>query len=141
MVRHRILAGARKWIGPWEGLVFIRFLKNLMYFIFCLTNPPDMQISSHLTTTTFCPFNNSLANIDASLPNMWCLASTTTLLAQIPDPETIYFRSCCCCGFFFLSREMKGRIRVLSVTFIIGSFLLLLILGFWVNIDFLVLDF
>lgn len=89
MVRQRIFEGALKWIGPWEGLVFMRFLKNLKYFIFCLTNPPEMQISSHLTTTTLCPFSSSLAIIDASLPSIWCLASTTILFAQIPDPDTI----------------------------------------------------
>jgi hypothetical protein len=51
MVLHRIRAGARKWIGPLLGLVFILFLKNRKYFIFCLTRPPDKQISSHRTTT------------------------------------------------------------------------------------------
>ena len=60
-----------------------------MYFIFCRTSPPDMHSSSHRTTTTFCPFNTSFAIIDASRPSMWCLASTTTLFEQIPDPETI----------------------------------------------------
>lgn len=89
MVRQRILEGARKWMGPWEGLVFMRLRRNLRYFIFWRTSPPERQISSHLTTTTFCPFSNSFANIDASLPSMWCLASTTTLPAQIPDPDTI----------------------------------------------------
>ena len=51
MVLHKILDGARKWIGPCDGCVFIRFLRNLSYFIFCLVRPPDMQISSVLTTT------------------------------------------------------------------------------------------
>lgn len=89
MVRQRILAGARKWMGPWEGLVFIRLRRNLMYFIFWRTKPPEMAISSHRTTTTFCPFSSSFAMIDASLPSMWCRASTTTRFAQIPDPDTI----------------------------------------------------
>lgn len=51
MVLQRIRAGARKWIGPLLGLVFILFLRNLKYFIFCLTSPPDKHISSHRTTT------------------------------------------------------------------------------------------
>lgn len=51
MVLHKIRAGARKWIGPLLGLVFILFLKNLRYFIFWRTRPPDKQISSHRTTT------------------------------------------------------------------------------------------
>lgn len=90
MVRQRILEGARKWIGPWEGLVFIRLRRKRWYFIFCLTNPPDRQISSHRTTTTFCPFSSSFANIDANRPNMWWRASTTTRRAQIPEPDTIF---------------------------------------------------
>lgn len=94
-VRQKILPGARKWMGPWEGLVFMRLRRKRKYFIFCLTSPPEMQISSHRTTTTFCPFRSSFATIDASLPSMWCRASTTTLFAQIPDPETIF--SLCLC--------------------------------------------
>ena len=50
MVRARIFEGARKWMGPWLGCVFMRFRRNLSYFIFCRTSPPEMQISSHLTT-------------------------------------------------------------------------------------------
>lgn len=96
MVRQRILEGARKWIGPWEGLVFMRLRRNLWYFIFWRTRPPERHNSSHLTTTTFLPLNNSLANMEANLPRLWCLASTTTLSTQIPDPETIFF-------FFFSS--------------------------------------
>ena len=51
MVRQIILDGARKWMGPFLGCVFILFLKNRSYFAFCLTSPPDMQTSSHLTIT------------------------------------------------------------------------------------------
>jgi len=89
MVRQRIFEGARKWMGPWEGLVFMRLRRNLMYFIFWRTKPPEMAISSHRTTTTFCPFSSSFAMIDAKRPSMWCRASTTTRFAQIPDPDTI----------------------------------------------------
>jgi hypothetical protein len=92
-VRQKILAGARKWMGPWEGLVFMRLRRNLKYFIFCLTSPPDIHISSHLTTTTFWPFKSSLAMIDAKRPSMWCLASTSTTFAQTPDPDTIFAAS------------------------------------------------
>ena len=37
-------------MGPWLGCVFMRLRRNLSYFIFCRTSPPEMQISSHLTT-------------------------------------------------------------------------------------------
>ena len=50
IVRARIFEGARKWMGPWLGCVFMRLRRNLSYFIFCRTSPPEMQISSHLTT-------------------------------------------------------------------------------------------
>lgn len=90
MVRQRILEGARKWMGPWEGLVFILLRRNLKYFIFWRTRPPDMQISSHLTTTTRCPFKSSLAMMAARRPSMCCLPSTTIRRAQIPDPDTIF---------------------------------------------------
>jgi len=70
--------------------VFMRLRRNLMYFIFCLTRPPEMQISSQRTTTTFCPLSSSFATMDASRPSMWCRASTTTLFAQIPEPDTIF---------------------------------------------------
>jgi len=111
MVRQRIFEGALKWIGPWEGLVFMRFLKNLKYFIFCLTNPPEMQISSHLTTTTLCPFSSSLAIIDASLPSIWCLASTTTLFTQIPDPDTILAVPLLSLAKRLLWGKWKSRVR------------------------------
>ena len=90
MVLQRILEGARKWIGPWEGLVFMRLRRKRRYFIFWRTRPPERQISSHRTTTTFWPLSSSLANIEANRPSMWWRASTTTLLAQIPDPDTIF---------------------------------------------------
>lgn len=51
MVLQIILEGARKWMGPFLGCVFIRFLKNRSYLAFCLTSPPEMHISSHLTIT------------------------------------------------------------------------------------------
>lgn len=38
-------------MGPWDGCVFILFLRNRSYFIFCRVRPPDMQIASVLTTT------------------------------------------------------------------------------------------
>ena len=61
IVLHRMRAGALKWIGPLLGFVFMRFLKNLKYFIFCLTRPPDKQISSD-RTTTWCHQTHSLQN-------------------------------------------------------------------------------
>ena len=90
-VRQKILEGARKWMGPWEGLVFMRLRRNLKYFIFCLTSPPEMQISSQRTTTTFWPFRSSFATMEARRPSMWWRASTTTRFAQIPEPDTIFF--------------------------------------------------
>ena len=97
-VRQKILEGARKWMGPWEGFVFIRLRRNLMYFIFWRTSPPERQISSHLTMTTFCPLSSSLATIDAKRPSMWWRASTTTRFEHIPDPDTIFASpSVCVC--------------------------------------------
>jgi len=90
IVRQRILEGARKWIGPWDGFVFILLRRNLRYFIFWRTSPPERQISSHLTTTTLCPLRSSFAKIEESLPSIWWRASTTILLALIPEPDTIF---------------------------------------------------
>lgn len=89
IVLHRILAGERKWIGPCDGLVFILLRKKRKYFIFWRTRPPERQISSARRTTTFWPFKSSFAMIDERRPNIWWRASTTTTLAQIPDPDTI----------------------------------------------------
>nr|GMD26989.1 hypothetical protein Iba_chr08dCG9450 [Ipomoea batatas] len=47
--------------------------------------PEDLRGSTEVDG----PVGSSLARMDARRPNMWCLASTTTLLAQIPDPDTI----------------------------------------------------
>ena len=90
-------------MGPWDGCVFILFLRNRSYFIFCLVRPPDMQIASVLTTTCtdFCaqhqalpqavgpredqaclkhttcsPFSSCLANTEASRPSICPRAST-----------------------------------------------------------------
>ena len=90
MVRQRILEGARKWIGPCDGLVFIRLRRKRRYFIFWRTRPPERQISSHLTTVTLWPLRSSLARIDDNRPSMWWRASTTTSFAHIPDPDTIF---------------------------------------------------
>ena len=120
MVLHKILEGARKWMGPWEGFVFMRLRRNRRYFIFWRTSPPERHISSHLTTTTFWPLSSSFARIDASLPSMWWRASTTTLRAQIPDPDTMVTA-------LFLSRrrrlvvlrlgEIEQRLGVLTDVF------------------------
>lgn len=101
MVRQRIFEGARKWIGPWEGFVFILLRRNLRYFIFWRTSPPDKQISSHLTTTTLCPLSNSLAKIEDNLPSIWWRASTTILFAEIPEPDTIF-------SLYSLSRALSN---------------------------------
>lgn len=100
--------------------MFMRLRRNRMYFIFWRTRPPDMQISSQRTATTFCPLRSSLATIDASRPSMWWRASTTTRFAQIPDPDTIIrvplslfcwlFLSLFCS----LSLSRTGGFRVLS---------------------------
>ena len=101
-VRQKILEGARKWMGPWDGFVFILLRRKRRYFIFCLTSPPESAISSQRTTTTRWPLRSSLATMDARRPNMWWRASTTTLFAMIPDPETIFRVS-----LFSLSRRKK----------------------------------
>lgn len=115
MVRQMILAGARKWIGPWEGLVFIRLRRNLMYFIFWRTRPPDIQISSHRTNTTFCPFRSSFATIDANRPSMWWRASTTTRFAQIPEPDTIFNLSLCFSAAQGFRNETEREARVFII--------------------------
>ena len=39
--------------------------------------------------TTFWPLRSSLATMEARRPSMWWRASTTTTLAQRPEPETM----------------------------------------------------
>ena len=51
IVLHIILEGARKWMGPFLGCVFILFRRKRSYLAFCLTSPPEMTVSSHLTIT------------------------------------------------------------------------------------------
>lgn len=51
MVLQMIREGALKWMGPFLGCVFMRFLRNRSYFIFWRTSPPEMHTSSHLTIT------------------------------------------------------------------------------------------
>lgn len=51
MVLHMILEGALKWIGPFEGFVFIRLFRKRSYFIRWRTSPPEMHTSSHRTIT------------------------------------------------------------------------------------------
>ena len=50
-VLQKMREGARKWKGPLVGLVFMRLRRKRSYFIFCLTSPPEIVISSARTIT------------------------------------------------------------------------------------------
>jgi len=68
MALYRIREGARKWNGPRVGLYRHAFRRYARYLSLFRKNSPEMLMSSHRTTTIFCPFRSCLATVEASRP-------------------------------------------------------------------------
>ena len=84
--------GGSVMLQPPAGVRGARFVQELVEFNFVSEKRPRssvnlfyLLISSHLTTTMRCPLNNSLATIEASLPNRCPFPSIITNFSNIKD--------------------------------------------------------
>lgn len=98
-----------------RALVFVCLQRNLMYFNFWWTSPPERQISSNCTIP-YAHWAAPLATIDTKRLNM-----CDTIFVHMPDIDTIFVFLYVCCQIRVVTLPSRNYTRGVDWSFFWGG--------------------